>query len=197
MKVYLFYLENDVIDTSEFPAVHEDSIMHGIDKDYSLYAFTNNKEYRDIFKEIRDMTKFKTKTVELTNAQYEDFSNRNSYYELSVGTFTTKCVDEYGVISMVKVGILSTSEEKEIIFFNYAERIEDQFNEESGYEFYRMIYNEIFSKELLVILREYFYSDFLVDEIYRPIEDINPEGYDFDEFSIYIRLFGNTFRKDW
>lgn len=198
-KVYLFYLINDIIDISDFPAVQESTIMHSDMVDYSLYAYTDNKEYRDLFTDVRNMDMFKMKTVNMTNTQYENFSDVNPYYELCVNKFSTRCVDDYGVYYMGAVGLLSTISEHDLVFYNYSNLVEDQFImlDQPNNIFYKLLERKVFSKELMSLFKDIFFSDILMEEIIRPIDELNPDGYNFDDLSIYIRTFGNTFRKDW
>lgn len=63
MKIYVFYLK-----TSK--------------NDESLYAFTINKTYRDLFKDTRDMNKFVYEKLSFTELEFNEFLGKYGLCEL-------------------------------------------------------------------------------------------------------------------
>ena len=197
MKLYKFYKKPD----NEH--IIYDDIFSVKDK-YPLYAFTNNKEFCQIFINQRNMEKFIMITSKVTKEEFVDYANTNRACMLDMNEYMH--LGEYVNKKRIrtnskKVRILSTWQEKEMC----EQGLEDSAITLSEYVEYVAI-PYLFKKKYIDALSLIEYTSFwkLVGNS-ETVMDILNDGEEsdmdysapnvlYDEFKIFIKLHGYTFK---
>nr|DAR90599.1 MAG TPA: hypothetical protein [Caudoviricetes sp.] len=192
MKVYLFYLkltkENEI--NFHIPRPQDNYVRRNDGVIEMLYGYTKSKELKNIFKESRDMNNF---TIDKIDISYEDYvSLVNDYSNIGhYGPHQLKTKETVGGIYTLKLQDVYCTE------FEYDECI-------SLYPFSLYSNNKEYIYELLEVSK-YFnhkYSKIVSDLIGNTYITSDSESYcldeiAFDEVSIFARVFGITYRKDY
>ena len=150
-----------------------------------LYGYTKSKELKNIFKESRDMNNF---TIDKIDISYEDY---------------VSLVNDYSNIGHYGPHQLKT---KETVGGIYTLKLQDVYCTEFEYDECISLYsnNKEYIYELLEVSK-YFnhkYSKIVSDLIGNTYITSDSESYcldeiAFDEVSIFARVFGITYRKDY
>ena len=85
LKVFLYFLTDKKVIKKMADTYLLESLSHFKEpgyEDYFFYAFTNKKKVAKKFEQMRDMTKFFKKEVEMDEDEYKDLENR--FYAFSV-----------------------------------------------------------------------------------------------------------------
>lgn len=196
MKVYCFYLVMDEIIPQEYPGVFADTIQQLNGKDYSLYAFTQNKEFVKFFKKNRDMNKFIYKVVDVDDL--EEFINDHDGYLLEFHSVRIKeIINGEERISFTE--ILMTKEESDYILFYsdtaFIDSIIDshEFNSINVMDAFNLF--DAFKKSIRKSLEMLCYID-LIQGAFFDVEETSYDGILItDQLSIYTKVFGNTFKR--
>ena len=201
MKLYRFYK----VPTKE--ALENSADLRTEDK-YPLYAFTVDKDLYKIFKSTRNLKeKFIEMKSKVTKEEYVNFANKNSNCQL--GTFSfSHCTKGYPVngrhVKMEDIGIVCTWEEREWISSACSEGVCEISNAVMFDCFPFMLkdkyINALKTLEYLNLWKLYGepekYSGFYTE---KENEDYMGYGIEdniiFDELNLFIKLFGDTFRK--
>jgi hypothetical protein len=200
MKVYLFYLLGTSIENNfdKFPGIIKDSINEINNEKYSLYAFTDDKEIYKEFKLERNMDIFYSKVVHMNKHGYEIFSELNVEYLLEKrDLITKKCVNN--MVTSTSVGVISTNMEYDEIFLYKEEVFQNSLND----FFTNIIEDEISNKlipaslndELQHLLIDVFLLDRIIPYAF-PYEEWPSTDVQLDEFTLFLKLFSNTFKKE-
>lgn len=171
---------------------------------YTMYAYTDDKTMLNEFKSQRDMKKFKIKKEDISKEEYKIFDRNNKKMKLTYANIYTS--DKlYGKRRSVKV--LCTWREEEYIFKN-SERLWEEYS--------RYLFDvRLFKSKYLIALekllfvkfymfyknnqnRDYFYEPYYNN--FGPVEDLILDdlksSYSYDELSLFLKFFGNTFDMD-
>ena len=70
MKVYCFYLYGKDINSKKYPAISDDKIIYANGLEYTLYSFTNEKRYANIFRKSRKKEIFIEKIIYMDKEVY-------------------------------------------------------------------------------------------------------------------------------
>lgn len=195
-KVYLFYLHDDCLVQEKYPGIG-DNPTYGLDSDnypFTLYGWTTKKEYRDQFKNQRNMDIFTEAKEEFTNRrQFEAFSDLYNSHILEHRALTTKAVTN-GIIKVDIVFTLSTSIEVDHVVFHEQRIIMNIFKDSyEDKEQFPIIPGKCFDDKYKRLLDYFnFYS------MVFPIDDLPFRPYEFkiDSLGLYVHEFMNTYRKD-
>lgn len=199
MKVYLFYLIGEKINNVfiDFLGVKQDDIRMIQGKEYSLYAFTNKKEYKNEFKDTRNMEIFYQKTLEMDEYEFDIFSESRSEYLLDKKKLKTKNIKD-GVVCSTSVDILCTSIEYDQVTIYK----EDNFNDVISDRLTEFFYEESLDDKLLKIMNDKLKYDLsevlLLDDLLPsvfPYEEYPNESVVIDEIALFIALFSNILCK--
>jgi hypothetical protein len=162
-----------------------------------LYAFTNDKEYYDAFKNERDMNKFIIQKKEIKDDDYDKFADKYKGCVLGRRGYLTKPPSSDYLGKRYHLKIVST----------WDEEMTSYMQSESVYHFLSKYTDPIasyFNKDLLKALNTLGYFNVMkftnpelnfLDGIHLrdKLMDID---YEVDMFSVFNSLYGNTFRKD-
>lgn len=192
MKVYLFYLKLTKENETNFhiPRPRDNYIRKNNGVIEMLYGYTKSKELKNIFKESRDMDKF---TIDKIDISFEDYVQLVHDYS-SIGYYgphqlkTKKMIN--GIYTLTLQDVYCTE-------FEYDECI-------SLYPFSLYSNNREYIYELLEVSK-YFnhkYNKVIYDligntYITNDSESCCMDDIAFDEVSIFARVFGITYRKDY
>lgn len=193
MKVYCFYLVLDKINPVQYPGVIADTIAMLDGKDYSLYAYTQNKEFYKIFHNTRNPDKFICKMINVDD--FDEFVDRYDAYLLEYHSLRTKDIRK-GKETFKSIEVLMTKAESDFILYYSENRLIDELDSEL----------ECSEKVLHVLTKRLFKNslnkslDFLnfyttVEELYYPTDIPYNNIFCVDHLSMFVRVFGNTFKK--
>lgn len=197
MKLYKFY-------KNPSDEVLENCQNLSIEEKYPLYAFTVNKKDAQKFMEARDMNKFIKRVSDIDKDEYKDFTNTNRGKLLEVFEYThfKGYTADACVASFEKVPILTTWEEMEFTSASSDDGISDM-TEYVNYNFMPFIFKDKYVKALNNLQYISHWKSFGCTEKFQQLlregemEDymdyVSP-SIRIDEFSIYIILFGDTYR---
>lgn len=198
MKLYKFY-------KNPSDEVLENCSDLTIEEKYPLYAFTANKKYAQKFMETRDMQKFIKRVSNIDKDDYKEFTNSNRGRLLEFFDFIhfKGYTDDACVNKEEKVTILTTWEERELTSASADDGITD-LTEYVDYNFFPFIFKGKFVKALDCLQyishwkclgsSEKFSQLLLPDEADEYMDYVSP-SIKIDEFSIYILLFGDTYKS--
>ena len=196
-KIYLFYLydEKDKMISEIYPCIGGLDVIEGYNFNHVLYAWTPNKNLRKLFKSLRDMAKFREVVHEISNDEFDRFSDENSDTFLEERNITTKEYNSNNTIGKQNVYILSTRRELDTIAYEYVSILRKQLECLVVSDLYlREIYFDEPYRKMLAI----FNFDESMGLAY-PLEETDAPPfsmYDYDALSIYSHLYQNTYRKD-
>lgn len=191
MKIHCFYLYMKAIDPKKFYGIHADTIMSTEEYDYSLYAFTPEKESVDYFKSTRNMNLFFEKIIEIDRGDYEDFCEEHKDHLLEYHAFQTKKYYNKIVIQKM-VEVLCTTLEADCILYYSEEKLEQYITDALTENLISLHDRKAFKKPILKILNKVFIMNDLINVVY-PSEEIPFSVYDIDELGLYCKMFSNTF----
>lgn len=192
MKIYLFYFRDP----------NENRRLEPV-----LYAYTNQKELYEKFKEVRDMNKFLCTSREVTKDQYKDFIHQYPDQQLTETKFTTKDAEFPG--TEISVNIVCTwSEEKTVIIESdesvlrlFTDKVFDPsiLNMKIKTDLYKLGFFTIyqFLYQNMYIYKplegsEYsgvFHKDCLSGDFQRKIQGVKA-----DQFGMFMYLYGGTMK---
>lgn len=188
MKVYCFYLYGKDINSKKYPAISDDKIIYANGLEYTLYSFTNEKRYANIFRKSRKKEIFIEKIIDMDKEQYEIFKENNLQFVISQYLYQTKKVVN-GVITTDVTFIVSTQLEYDIMCFDaqyYLSRLFDKVCEGlAGIE--PAAFNDTISNILMNTFMFYDIIDWL-----NMIDNI-PESMRANTFALYFYVFSNTY----
>ena len=195
MKLYLFYLKKDMILVDEYPGVKIDEIRKTKDDDeLCLYAYTNKKEYRDIFKKMHKKCFIEiTRDIECNDDdEFENLINNLCQYdghELYVEELTTNCYDEAGFSRIETVEVVMTHDEFESVI-NFSEfYIIDYVFASVDDLFVKLFMEKVFKENIMRVLKEKLFLDDFIPS--HPSEIESYEDYIYDQITIYSKLYEN------
>ena len=190
MKIYLFYFKGNNLETPH------------------LYAFTNNEEYYERFKESRNMGKFKIVKRNISKREFMEFASKAPSQQLTKTELKTK--NKYFPTKADKVEIVCTwGEEKQIIvdgdegvylickdkIFNpsiLSMKMKKDLYKLGFFTIYQYLYQCQYIYEPLegeeysgIFFRDALYGDF-IHEVQNP-QNIKP-----DQLELFMYLFGGT-----
>lgn len=185
MKLYRYYLVNK----------HE--------REYPLYAWTDDKSIATLFKKYRDMSVLKESIIEIKKSEYHQTVNNFSDQVISIGEFRT--INPVTQLP-TRIKIPTTWDEQKIVAFSMDNIVLDMTK--SVEELYPEIFNETI-QEALFQLGYFMFYQWLYQNmyIYTPLhhkfdnlvhDDIIKEMKEcvsYDEYEVLMKLRGNTFKK--
>lgn len=158
----------------------------------NLYAFTNNKKYKDKFIKQRDMSKFMYKKIEdISKDEYFKLVAKYRGYELHEGTFKT--VNEFDVKTSVTL-VCTYKEEESTVLSDWCDLFDDIKE--------RLVDAQIFKEDYIKALGllEYFNVYLFYNgkarywtEYYEPVRSTLPD-FRIDELKVFLKKYGNTFK---
>ena len=193
MKVYCFYLIKNKIYTSEFKGVYKEDIVNSGSKDIALYAFTPEKESRNLFLKTRNNELFFEKVIDIDKEDYIEFCDTHKGQLLEYHTFQTKEVVNGNYMSMMAY-ILCTTHESDCILYYKEDYTMDIMSGILTDDFLDILEQVEFKKKIRKALDESLLLSEVVSKV-APLEDINYDSIIIDELSLFIKLFSNTFKN--
>lgn len=157
-----------------------------------VYAFAFNKEDRDLFKEFRNMDMFKCEKHEDIKNIRSEFPVNFSYAEYTLTLVRFSTINEFGIKTYVDLQATFIEEEKVMLYYG---------------NLYNNIINtkippySIFTKKIISDLKKLNYDDaykFSICSKLNRDEDYgihNDRNIIVDEFSIFMKLFGDTIKN--
>lgn len=188
MKVHCFYLYDEDINSKKYPAISTDKIMYTGNKQYTLYGFTKNKRYANIFRNTRKKSIFIEKTIDMSHEQYEIFKEHNLQFEISQHLFQIEKIEK-GIIKTDISFIVSTVLEYDIMCFDapyYLSRIYDDVCDKLT-----MVEPSDFVDTISTLLMDVFLFYDIIDW-FKMIDNI-PMSMRVNTFALYFHVFGNTY----
>ena len=187
MNIHCFYLILDHISPKKYKGVMADTIKEIDGKEYSLYAFTPEEEVAEYFAHTRKKNIFFEKVLKMDREDYEDFCDENDMYLLEYHTMATK-INVGGYYQRSLINVLCTRQESDMVLYKGTEFYSDELLTELHYLFYYILSNELLNEEIRNIIETYI-------NFYTFDDSTEDESMNFDELSIYVRLFSNTLEK--
>lgn len=197
MKVYRFY-------TKPTDEALEQSYDLDVRDKYPLYAFTNNKKYRKIFKESRDVDKcFIEFKSDMSKDEYIQYVNSNRANMLEYYKFR-HLVKRGSIPQFNEVKILCTWSEKEICSACSDDSINGIDGELTNHTC-PFIYNNKYLNALYKLKYISFWKlftriempeGFITEDEEEKYLDYSYPEVQFDELNTFINLFGETFKTD-
>ena len=188
-KVYLFYIYSDAVDEYKFPGITNDSIRKTDKFEYSLYAYTIDKKIKKIFLNTRKNDLFYTRTITMTDEEFNNFEESYDSHKLDFRKFKTKGIKN-GIIFCDNIRILCTC--NEFVHINF-----DGLGS----------FNKIMSP-VIVELDKYnlkVFNDEIVDALYKTLDYLNFRefmyfvdkisyfSFDINLLSLFFNEYQNTF----
>ena len=188
-KVYLFYIYGDAVDEYRFPGITNDSIRKTDKFEYSLYAYTIDKKIKKIFLNTRKNDLFYTRTITMTDEEFNNFEESYDSHKLDFRKFKTKGIKN-GIIFCDNIRILCTC--NEFVHINF-----DGLGS----------FNKIMSP-VIVELDKYnlkVFNDEIVDALYETLDYLNFRefmyfvdkisyfSFDINLLSLFFNEYQNTF----
>lgn len=176
-----------------------------VDKTPELYAVTGIKEFAKTFIELRDMSKFKLIKDDVDKDDFADFIKQKRDCYIDTFNIITSNVSKNGLITVTSIPITIPTSEHELLKDEY-----EMLFGECDYMDWRYIYGlDMFDKKILkALIRLGYYGAFRYccryidiedeEEIYDKIDMMDSEINlmpDFDEYKLYIRLYGDTYKE--
>lgn len=192
MKLYIFYLvANGLVSSKDYPTISYEKVQDIGGMKCFLYAFTPDKYIRNEFRYYRNMEIFYEKTIKIDRDDFEDFVDNNSEYLLEKRVITTKKVIN-GHFRLGSTFVVCTQEEFDITFSNAYNLIEEELGKALNNS---MLYDEsLFKNKYIKILNNIFRFSEMV-YLLSPYEELPWEPGDIDYFSIFIKIFKNTYKR--
>ena len=187
MKVYLFFIYADYEKLTEFPIAkryitNSSSLKEIGDKVRIFYAFTKDKSIRNEFVNTRNMRIFGNKytTVFMDDSEYESFSKEHEGKEL-----TRMRYDDHKLVKNGIGSLILTYDELSYTQYDYLEKdfFIDFIDDLPPLDLFQSEYRESFEKILYPIQSMIDYLEFNTDQLL------------FDELNLFLKLFGNTFKR--
>ena len=193
MKVYCFYLVLDQIDPEKYPGIIADTVAILDGRDYSLYAYTQNKEFYKIFHNTRNPDKFICRIINVDD--FDEFVDKYDAYLLEYHSLRTKDIRK-GKETFKSIEVLMTRAESDYILYYSENRLIDELDGsiECSEDVVHILTNRLFKNSLnksLDLLN--FYT--AVEELYYPTDIPYNDIFWVDHLSMFVRIFGNTFKK--
>jgi len=194
--VYCFYLIDCYDNQDDYPGIISDTIEYVNDRSaYTLYAFTDNKEYAKEFRATRSRDIFREKRITISGLDFENMLENMSGYILENHQVKTK-VRKHGNTYLGICELLCTSAEFDAITvlqdYYVRELLSDSFN-----TIFDIVMHQFVKDDLLKVLEIFFgIDDFVYDQVY-PYEMMSSRinVKDIDELELFILLFKNTFQE--
>ena len=185
MKLYRYYLVNK----------HE--------REYPLYAWTDDKSIATLFKKYRDMSVLKESIIEIKKSEYHQTVNKFSDQMISIGEFRTihpvtqrptrikrpTTWDEQKVVAFAMDSIVTDMKNTidELCPEIYNENIQESLFHLGYFMFYQWLYQNM---HIYTPLHHKFDNLVYTDVIYEMKECLS-----YDEYEVLMKLRGNTFKK--
>lgn len=206
---YIIYIMLDsIFKTDEYPGIPESQINYNHIKRYYMYAWTTSKELLEDFFSQRD-----TKIFSYDKITTESHKLYGDLYELQLGyrKYHTR-QEQNGKYKIVPIKILSTLRERDLTSIDYksfyVEELSDEIsefsldtyfaNDREDYQIDERIidkYESIFNENIRKALEELGFNKVIKDYGMFCGERMPFHEYEVDEFSIYLRLFINTYKE--
>lgn len=179
--------------------------ISGVDKEPELYAVTGIKEFAKTFMELRDMNKFKLVKDDVDRDDFANFVKQMRGCYIDTFDIITSSISKNGLIRATSIPMAIPTSEYQLLKDEY-----DMLFGEFDTIDWRYIYNlDIFNKKILnALIRLGFYSGFRYccryitaddeEEIYEKIDMMDFEINlmpDFDEYKLYMFLYGDTYKN--
>lgn len=194
MKVYAFFLHDKEINGNVYcgaiPNIKKyDEIR---DEEYVIYAYTPDKKVAKLFRETRDMNKFREEEIEMNKEDYNDMVDNHEHLSrlvLSYHLFKTQ-TSEDGCYKLDVTTILCTSKEYDYILFNFKNKLTSMLMDKT---------NDLFDINFVFIFTERI-RDLLVDDLqfYQALDTfgLSLEDIPFDELNIdMVTAFCESFQN--
>lgn len=197
MKLYVFYLisSEDIINTTEYPAVSSEYITISDSRSYVLYAYTPEKRVRNEFRSIRDMNIFYEKIIDITRKDFEEFCDNNGDFLLEYHVLKTQSIDN-GFYKTDVSFILSTRKEIDLVVFNDENYIETLLNEKlPPTDVFMNVKSDIFCNKYSKVLSDVYKMDDILCLLY-PCETPPWKTMEVDHVALYCTLFKNTYDEE-
>ena len=210
MKLYRFYKN---LTDEEFEFTRNSRLNISIEDKYPLYAFTNNKKYRNLFKLMRNEKLFIEMKDEVTKEEYIEFLNKHVYSELKIlpyRKFTGRRTNNNEPI-FTDVNILSNRNE-----LNTIEEISENtllLDTSSGgilnldfnlLTYKRKIISSLDTLGFLDLWKFYVESEHKKFNLFSELNndevefDYNMPDFEYDYFNLFLNVYGDTFNfDDW
>ena len=188
-KVYLFYIYGDAVDEYKFPGITNDSIRKTDKFEYSLYAYTIDKKIKKIFLNTRKNDLFYTRTITMTDEEFNDFEESYDSHKLDFRKFKTKGIKN-GIIFCDNIRILCTC--NEFVHINF-----------DGLGSFNKIMSPIIAELDKYNLKVF--NDEIVDALYQTLDYLNFRefmyfvdkisyfSFDINLLSLFFNEYQNTF----
>lgn len=188
-KVYLFYIYGDAVDEYKFPGITNDSIRKTDKFEYSLYAYTIDKKIKKIFLNTRKNDLFYTRTITMTDDEFNDFEGSYDSHKLDFRKFKTKGIKN-GTIFCDNIRILCTC--NEFVHINF-----------DGLGSFNKIMSPIIAELDKYNLKVF--NDEIVDALYQTLDYLNFRefmyfvdkiyyySFDINLLSLFFNEYQNTF----
>ena len=201
-RIYAFYLHDIADKVNQYPGIKED-FLHFTDNNQFIcfYGWTSRKYIRKEFKSTRDMDLFTERIVDLpTDRAVDEFCDMYGDLLLEKRPYMTKGKTEKDTYVRVPRLVLSTSVESDYVVFNEMMILRDEFSKigQAAVVSAPLINSSCFNKPMQGILQKFGYDElmmklFPLEEI--PFEETCVAPVFIDHISLYVHLFGNTYKK--
>lgn len=207
---YVIYLmANDLYNY----AAADDDITY--DRNYTLYAYTDNKKFYKEFKKVRNPKLFKYFTYDKNDPRELSLFIRlnDTYpdYYLDSFEYDTYDVGDDDIIYVRQMSIVSTDREHEMVLCNSKSMLHDSVSGiiDVGYDKCDLLYSvsnlykqitdfyNVFNDNIREALKILEFLNIMNNMMTPEYNEIPFDMYTADEFSMYWKLFSNTYNEDW
>lgn len=192
MNIYCFYIVGESLAIGEYCGLKADTIVSTDENEYSLYAFTPEKDISDIFKETRNMKLFYEKKISMSRDEYEEFCDEYDDYLIEYHLFKTKTIEK-GVYCKKEIYMLCTKIESDLVLYYPEDYLINILLNDFNIQGLSGPIDLFFNDKITNALAKYFYYYEFANSTRE--FDSSELDIDIDQVALFIRLFSNTFVK--
>lgn len=191
MKVYCFYLHRPG-NLKKYYGVVSKEIHKSDNMEYCLYAYTDRKDFAELFEKSRREDLFFKKVLRMSKSEYKDFEYDFGEHQLFDYTYRTNlCVN--GIYKLGNIRILSTGIEYDTVSLGGNQFFDELLGKIPEYIriFRRGIIKEEYAKSIELLCDIETFLPF----IQGPQEDLPFFPFNLNQMEIFRELFSNTFKE--
>lgn len=199
MKAYFIYMMQNHIDPKLYPGVNPSKIFHYKGYDYTLYAFSEDKERIEFFKNSRDMTLFVSQEKKMSREELVEILSNDKFTEfyLEPWALMSERIGSSNNLTSYYIQVLMTQREYMHIFHRQ-DMIFGDIISEYDHLLYNKLPSTIFRKEYQDALElASSYTEMMMPENdIGFMDDSTPwRSFKYNMMALYCNQFKNTYIK--
>ena len=191
MKIYCFYI-HDSENLKKYYGILGSKIHKSDDMEYCLYAYTNKKEFANLFTKARKEEIFFKKTIHMSKEEYEKFEDEFGECKLYDYKYRTNiCVN--GIYKLGYIRILSTGVEYDVVSLEGIQFFDELLGKIPDY--IQLFRRGIIREEYCKCLETYFDIETFLPFLDGPQEELPFFPFNLDQMEIFREFFSITFKE--